>query len=390
MTLHWLQTVLLRRLWPLVGLGSVVWLVPGVAAADPVTLSYEAPADCPSAESVVARISSLVKHPPALPVVARARISRVFQGYRLELYVNGGRRRIVSDSCTSLVHTLSVILSLAVEPRPAQSAGGDATASGAGGVTDPASSPGTDGAAPPLATTLERGAPALPNAAAAEAPRQSSSSVTTTRRPQNQQRNQPQERDQVLADQQHSSEKRAKTPTNRERLFVPDDLSVHPALWFWTEYGMLPRLANGPSLGAWFDFGRWSLGVAAKWLVPEWVSMRGGDPRRGGHLSFLGGEVLACGAVVQNRLVGLCIGVEAGDLMGKGSGVTNTRLGHGVWLAGSAEVGFRPRFWSKMSGDVRFGVALPVKRPAFGIDGFTWRYEPHGWSLRLVSGFSWF
>lgn len=153
---------------------------------------------------------------------------------------------------------------------------------------------------------------------------------------------------------------------------------------------MLPRLAEGPSLGLWVDLDGWSLAAAVQWLMPEWAQMPNSDQPRGGHISFLGGQVDSCLALVGSRLVQACAGVEVGDMMGKGSGVSNTQLGHGVWLAPVAGLGLRPRLGSTLSADLRLGIALPVKRPAFGFEGYSWRYEPHSWSIRLASGFSWF
>jgi hypothetical protein len=153
---------------------------------------------------------------------------------------------------------------------------------------------------------------------------------------------------------------------------------------------MLPRLAEGPSLGLWIDLDGWSLNAAAEWLIPEWAQMPGSDQPRGGHISFFGGQVDSCLSLLDSRLVEGCAGVELGDMMGKGSGVSSAKLGHGVWLAPAAGLALRPRLGSTVSADVRLGVAFPVKRPAFGFEGYTWRYEPHPWSIRLSSGFSWF
>jgi hypothetical protein len=77
-------------------------------------------------------------------------------------------------------------------------------------------------------------------------------------------------------------------------------------------------------------------------------------------------------------------------MLGKGSGVSNSQIGHGFWLAPLGAIALRPRFSSAMSAEVIFGIAIPVKRPAFGFDGYAWRFEPRPWSVRLSSGFSWF
>jgi hypothetical protein len=170
---------------------------------------------------------------------------------------------------------------------------------------------------------------------------------------------------------------------------VKPSVELHPVLLLITEYGMLPQLAHGPSVGLWVDRGNWSLVATAIWLMPAWAQMPGTEQARGGHISFLGAGTELCG-VLHAQLIRSCAGIEAGDMMGKGSGVSNGQVGHGVWLAPVASVGIRPKFWAMMGADLRVSFAVPVKRPAFGFDGFNWRFEPHAWSIRLASGFSWF
>ena len=153
---------------------------------------------------------------------------------------------------------------------------------------------------------------------------------------------------------------------------------------------MLPHVASGPSVGLWVDRGNVSLAVMAEWLLPEWAQMPGTDKPVGGYISFLGGQVEWCLAHLASRELRTCAGVEAGDLMGKGSGLSKTQLGHGVWLAGTVETSLRLKVSHRLAADLRLGLAVPVKRPAFGFDEYHWRFEPHGWSLRLMTGFLWF
>jgi hypothetical protein len=167
------------------------------------------------------------------------------------------------------------------------------------------------------------------------------------------------------------------------------NLELHPTLLLLTEYGMLPHIAHGPSLGLWIDKGIMSLALTAEWLMPVWAQMPDPNQSRGGHISFLGGEAELCMAALPSAPFRTCAGVEVGDMLGKGSGVLENHIGQGIWLAGTATVGLRPKILSSMGADVRLGLAIPVKRPAFGFEGYDWRYVPQPWSFRLMSGFSW-
>lgn len=367
-------------------------LVARASTAQPVALTYEAPPECPSAQWVIERTARLVRNHPTVPTAANATITHTSQGYILELQVDGGRRRIVSESCDSLVQTLTVILSLSVEPRTRATSRADEPPRG--DVRDVAatephevaataaaqaenSSSGTQPATPAVQVVVEPRRVAPLGTTPSANPLAASNRVrpTAVTAPDRQTR------------QSKTSEVRV-NPTSDEREPTAG-IQVHPTILLFVEYGMLPHPAYGPRVGAWLDWQPWSAAVTAQWLLPQWAPMPGDDPRRGGYVSFLGGQVNGCRMVARRRLLGLCVGVEAGDMMGKGSGITSSRLGHGVWLSGNVEVVTRPRLWSLLSTDLRLGLSLPVKRPAFGIDGYDWKFEPHGWSLRLASGFSW-
>lgn len=355
------------------------------ASAQPVNLIYAAPPECPREKWVLERIAALVRHQPSAPPVVHASIQRQGTRYLLKLELEGGKQRIFSDSCDSLVQTLSVIVALAIDPNanaapptpaspapsiapsdlPLEKPSGPAASSSAAPSAPPAALPSS--AAPPPVAAARPMPVAVPRK-----PDVPTSSATT--------------------DQQNRSkrnrERNSATPARANE--PPTHLQLHPALLLWTEYGMLPHLAHGPNIGLIVDYGILSLAATAEWLLPQWVPMPNGEQRRGGDLSFLGGQLGVCLLPTRLRLVGICVGVEAGDMMGKGSGVQNTRLGHGVWLAATTELLFRPRLWSWMSGELRLGLALPVKRPAFGFEDYSWKFQPEAWSLRLASGFSWF
>ena len=355
-----------------------------------VELTYEAPPECPSKQSVLEHAAALMRYRPSVPIAARATITRQGASYRLELDVEGGRQRIVSASCDSLVHTAAVILALAIDHRARDSTSPAARARDSTALPNEPSGTNPSPAnveavaiasvAPsvPATTAVPAAVPTVAPPVSAATPsaavrRQSSPAGPGPNRPKN-----------------PAAAPEAPTMPRSHSRRGHSSTELHPVTQLLTEYGMLAHLAEGPSLGLWVDFEGWSLAAAAEWLIPEWVQMPNSDQARGGHISFLGGQVDSCLTVAGSRLVQACAGVELGDMMGKGSGVSNEQLGHGIWLAPVAGLGLRPRLGSALSADLRLGLALPVKRPAFGFEGYSGRYEPHSWSIRLASGFSWF
>ena len=339
-----------------------------------------APAECPGKQSVVVGTSALIRHQPSVPISATVTITRLAVGYRLELDVEGGKQRIFSESCSSLVHTAEVILALAID---LQTRGSGQASSGQRHPNPAEPSPeaaAVAGSAAPAAsaTALPSASPTIPLAVALPVPSAVPRAPPSRPAPTSSKPNPPAA---AVAGPTSPVERPQRSYWNPE---------LHPALQFLVEYGMLPHVAYGPRLGLWIDQAHWSLSTTAEWLVPEWWHMPNSDPSRGGHISFLGGQVDSCLVIMGPRLAQACVGVEAGDMMGKGSGVANTQLGQGIWLAPAAGVELRPKLGAALGADLHLGMAFPVKRPAFGFEGYSSQFVPKSWSLRLASGFSWF
>jgi hypothetical protein len=340
-----------------------------------VELVYDAPADCPGKEQVIERIAALVQHRPLPSIAAKAIIARGPAGYRLELHVEGGIQHIVSQSCDSLVRTLSLILALAIDPQAQETT----LPTNAAHSTDNQSV--NDAARPhPDATSVTT----APSFTALPAP-----VATPPRYPERLRQPSPTPKDYAVTKQLNDTSQTLPVPASRAPTRV--NLELHPTLLWLTEYGMFrSHLGHGPGLGLWIDAGDASLAVTAEWLLPVWAQMPDTSQPRGGHISFLGGEIEPCVSVSRARIVRACAGVEAGDMMGKGSGLSSNKLGHGIWLAAGGDISWRPKIWSHLGADLRAGFTIPMKRPAFGFDGYPWRFESEPWSVRLASGFSWF
>jgi hypothetical protein len=375
----------------------------------------------------------MVRRAPTTPMVAKATIAHAEQ-YTMVLEFEGGRRDVRSDSCKSLAETLTVILALAIDPHAQvtsptpPAASGDPSApppsSSASTVTSPPNA-ATDAASASSATSLPNAATdaasassatSLPNAADDAASASSatslpnaangmaatsgshpaaavSSAVPAASASAEIAREPPP--DESVEFQPPRSPSASGDVAATDKPTTPADVfanrwSFAPTALFQAEYGMLPSVGYGPRVGLWIDRRRWSFVMSAEWLVPEWVQMPSpSELRRGGHISYLGGQGQLCYAPSRRIRFQGCLGLQAGDLLGKGEGVRAGRLGHGFWLAGVSSVAYRPRLWSRLTADFRLDFSRSVVRPQFGFTGDPWTFDPKAWSLRLAGGFSW-
>ena len=306
-----------RRATRRVLLAIAAWLVcRGVlaAVAQPVSLTYKAPTDCPDQHSVLDRISALVRRQPATPVSAQATITRHLDGYQLELRIGEGRQHISANSCESLVQSLSVILALAIDPQAANATQlpSERRDSNREQVTESPARAEVELKLGPSFPGPPPTAPAAVSPVFVPPPRNPVSPPPSLITPSGVIR--------VTGSVAPVSRTRAAVTKPVDVNQPPPKLELHPTLLLLTEYGMLRRLAHGISLGLWLDRGAVSLALTSEWLVPMWEQMPGPNPQRGGHISFLGESVELCLALTRSVPIRTCAGVEMGDMMGKGSG----------------------------------------------------------------------
>jgi hypothetical protein len=107
-----------------------------------------------------------------------------------------------------------------------------------------------------------------------------------------------------------------------------------------------------------------------------------------GEFGLLAGALLACyerSEVVGTATAAACVGVEVGRMSGEGSGVTNPDVGDAPWWAARAEVGAVLRASRGLGFAVRAGIAAPVSRPRFELDGVE-LHRPAALTLRAALG----
>jgi hypothetical protein len=108
------------RLGPTLGLAVALWAQSAHAEPLPLDLEWHAPEECPSVDEVrveLERIAHVNAEREPTPLVARARIQRVQNGYFLELFTlkdgQVGKKKLFAKSCASLKEAATLVLALA-------------------------------------------------------------------------------------------------------------------------------------------------------------------------------------------------------------------------------------------------------------------------------------
>jgi hypothetical protein len=305
-----------------------------------IALTWEAPAECPSRDSVVAAVERLVRAAPETPLVARARVTHERDRWIAELRTPSGRRTLEAESCLVLAETAVVILAIAVDPDAADQRA-ERPSLKERDEPRPEVFPGADSVVP------EHQAPPVP---------------------QNPPRNVEQLRNPAPDRQQWSA-----------------SLSLRALL----EIGILPGPAAGATLALGVERGIWGAELAGSALLPQdgELDQSGGG---GGTFYWFAGHALGCLAPKTALMWHACAGVEVGELIGTGFGVDVPKTGRALWFGPLVTSGARFHLGGDLSLEARAGLALPVPRPpAFGLDALGEVHRPAALSGRAELGIRW-
>jgi hypothetical protein len=298
---------------------GLVGLAAGEARAQPrpsaVSLTWEAPAGCPSSERILAETDrilagSTVRTDP--PIEARARVRQDGETWVLSLETRRGEavgtRELAGESCTAVGEAMIVILVLMIDPAlmpetpPRLEPEPVAQVVPPPPVVKPAvvvvARPAPP---PPVATGCRWGRPAL-------------------------------------------------------------------ALSLLGDLGALPAPAAGGELG--FGLRRCALGASAavRALYPR-TGEAELDTGAGGDL-WLAAAGLALGLARDLGTVELAArgGLEVGAMSGRGVGINNPDSARALWLAASAGAVLRVRLTAGLAGVLGLDLVVPLRRPRFVID----------------------
>ena len=309
---------------------AVALAAPARAAA-PLELIWNAPAECPTRDEVVAAVTRLVRKLPAEPLTAEVRIEHPHEHWLAELQASGGRRLLSGETCRALAETLVVILALSIDP-------GADTAAAAFPATEPAPTP----------------SPARPPSAVAVPPAAAPPSHRTP-------------------------------PPAIERASFRTPLQLGGALRVFSEIGMLPGVTLGGA-GAL----RWGNATAlaelsAGALLPKTGTLER-DATRGGRFSWFGGQLSGClGFGVPEA----CAGIEVGRLSGDGIGVTLPEVRHALWLAPVLGVRAGLPLSSSSLFEAQLALAVPLFRAQFELEDLGPVHRPAAVSGRVGIGLRW-
>ena len=156
------------------------------------------------------------------------------------------------------------------------------------------------------------------------------------------------------------------------------------ALALATDSGALPKTGLGVDLEGDFQRGSLRLIALATWFGSQDAI---GAGEAGGTFQLALGGMLACYAPRWGRWTPLaCGGFEVGRLAGTGTGVARPETGDALWRAARADLGVAAALGGNTALVLRAGMAVPLSRPEFVLDGSELVYRPGGLAGRLTAG----
>jgi hypothetical protein len=147
--------------------------------------------------------------------------------------------------------------------------------------------------------------------------------------------------------------------------------------------GALPNATPGLDVGAALELGLLRVGLSFAAFVPQSAEL---PDASGGRFDFVFAGVDLCGHPLFGELHLLaCAGFELGRIGARGTGVRNWREGDAAWYAPRVLLGVGYGFAKVVRVFLRGGVAVPLARREFQVDGER-VHRPGSTALRLGVG----
>jgi hypothetical protein len=335
-------------------------LVPGLLAAltlgsapagptEAIELRWQAPAGCPAGAQAQDLVGRLVSGPDA-SVRAVVTIDAMAEGFEgtLELQTNANRvtRRLQADDCMVLTRAMAVVIAVGLDPMAVV------------GATQTAMPEPESMGSQPLAreTELARGQPVTPGPSA-----------------------------RVAASELDS--RRTIRPEPRRR-------GKHGGLEAGARLGagvgglLFPAAGVGLSLAPFVGTTRFHARAVVQYWAPQRIAF---DPERdaSGELQLVSGGLRACPQLEWTRLrVPLCAGVDAGAMIGRGTGrdLAIPRSAREPWVGAVLEPGLTVRVTSRVSLWLALEGVVSLYRPRFAIEGTPRPWTAGAGALRGLFG----
>ncbi|MCU0654827.1 MAG: putative metal-binding motif-containing protein [Polyangiaceae bacterium] len=299
----------------------------------PLTLSWEAPAGCPSraqVEALVRRLTGAIR-PGTLEVQASVQISSPRPGnfsVRISTRRGGeqGERSFDGSSCRQVTNASALILSMLLEP-------------------------------------VQTSESVLTPEGSARAPLETASIAVDGQTPQ----------------------RAAVAPSTMDSPYAGSTWRLLVGGVATLDHRTLPGASPGLGVGAALEQGRLWIEARGVAFLPR-RGGRGPRPGTGVEAGLWTGALQGCWTLVPGRyaLAG-CLTAEGGLATAEGVGLTRPQEASGGWLAGFAGLRLLPAA-SSMRAWLALDVGAPVSRPRFVIDGFGETYQATAPLLRLGLG----
>lgn len=363
----------------LVALAGLLVALGAPPTAEPrVDLVWTAPASCPDAAAVHARLRALAPDLPAGPVVrAEATVvARPGPVWRMRLALRGqdldDRRTLEARDCRSLADVTALLLALAVAPEAVA-----ARVAAAGSPPDPPA----PGSTPPPGSAEPASTPAHAPAEPPPAPSTIPPAPDAPPRPIPHARPEPPQTSPLVSEWDSAADPlaaHAPSPAPRSlrgaaRLSFAGDLG---ALSRWSPAGALGLALLGPA---------WRLELqgtyaARRLAYPE-------RPDLGGHLQLAAGSVRGCGVPRWRRLeFPVCGGLELGLVRAVGRGVPEPREVRELWLALQLGPGLAWAPVPRLALTLGLDLLIPLRRPGFHIENLGELARARALGLRPLLG----
>jgi hypothetical protein len=285
----------------------------------PVELDWRAPAGCPDADAVAAELAALADLGHAAPRVKVRGVTRaVGERHELDLRIETRsmtlRRRLVADGCATLAGAAALLIAIALDPLELAE----------------------QVAAPPAAPWPRLPADELPLA--------------------------------VPADERPPAPPPAAPPPERPLAEPAPPLAALLRLEAAVDAGTTPTVAGDLALALGLLRRRLRVELLARYTLPRPLRL---DDREVGTAARWAAGARGCGRILQGALeVPLCAGLEAGQLLARGAGVTvDPRAARPAWLAALFGLGV---LWSphpRVAVSARAELVLALLRAGFTVSG---------------------
>ncbi len=343
-------------------------------APPPVTLEWDAPADCPTRDLVLRETARILGDAGGATIAGSARVARVARGrWSAELRVASASgidaRTLSAPSCAAIADATALILALAVNPTRAtqkEPAVVGAPVKGEGAATSP-SAPVPEA---PSASPIELVPSPVPPGAPLVAPARSAGATAPT------------------SAAPASGATPATAPLERhDEVVASRDHRFAAGLAGGVDVGTLPRLASRLNLTvAWLPLRRLraelSLGAG-----PSQRATSAAVSNAGGDFQLWSGSLQGCYGVFQGwASISPCAGLEIDSVSAAGFGADTPLRGAGTWaaLAAGGLVSWEILPWLAVR--AKMEALAPLYRYEFAIDGIGVVHRPARLAGHLLLG----